>query len=120
MSIRREMISSGLFGTQSDAINGSNALAITAAGSTQATAAPLPASTNVLTTVAASTGVILPVSDLGDEVFVANLGANTVNVFPPVGGKVGTAAVNAAATQATNVSRTYKCISVDGLNWAQF
>jgi hypothetical protein len=122
MSLRRELIGSGLFATQADAVNGSNNLNVIAAGSTQATATLLQASTNVVTTVAAgAAGVILPVSDVGDEILVANTdSADTLSVYPPVGGRIGTAAVNTAVTQATNVNRTYRCISENGLNWVQF
>ena len=70
---------------------------LTAAGSTQGTALviPLGQDSSILTTVAASTGVILPGGagvGVGEDYSVANHGANAVLVYPAVGGKIGTLA----------------------------
>ena len=66
---------------------------ITAAGSTQGTAVALTRPINVVTTAAASTGVILPATVAGMRMIVVNNGANALAVYPPSGG-----AINAIAT----------------------
>lgn len=73
---------------------------LVATGSTQATALPLQAVFNRFATVAASTGCILP--DVGNlplyEVIVRNQGANSINVYPPVGKSINGGAVNTAVS----------------------
>lgn len=73
---------------------------LTAAGSTQGTATVIPSGQDesIFTTVAASTGCILPGVGVGvgEEYVVANHGANALAVYPATGGKMGTAATNAA------------------------
>lgn len=73
---------------------------LTATGSTQGTALALPSDFNIFTTVAASTGSILPATgyqyQVTDTIIVVNHGANAMNVYPPTGGTIGTAAANTA------------------------
>lgn len=72
------------------------ATAVTAAGTNSATATVLDSIYNAVTTVAAGTGVRLTnVANGGSPVYVQNLGANDLEVYPPTGG-----AINAAATDA--------------------
>lgn len=71
---------------------------ITATGTTQADAFPLNAVYSIVTTAAASTGVKLMASEPSAEVFVRNLGANTLNVYPPVGGNFNGGTTNAPVT----------------------
>lgn len=74
---------------------------LVAQGTTQATALPLSGSFNVFGTVAASTGCVLPAGlNKNGEVLVKNNGANTLNVFPPLGGKINGGTANAAVTVA--------------------
>jgi len=91
---------SGLSAQNALAINGVGAGGLTATGSTQATALPLTTPSNEITTVAASTGVILPAAggrvSAGDIVAVYNQGANSLSVYPPVGGKIALGSTNAA------------------------
>jgi hypothetical protein len=86
---------------------------ITAAGATQATATALTTSFNVVTTVAASTGVALPTATAGLRVVVVNKGANTLNVYPAngSGASIDGAAANAAVTLAVNATSTYQAIT---------
>jgi hypothetical protein len=58
-------------------------LAVAAAGTTQATATQLTSDSVVVTTVGASSGVILP--NRTGEFFVANGTVTTLTVYPPVG-----------------------------------
>jgi len=60
---------------------GSVATDLTAAGTTRADALQLAAESNNLTTVAASTGVILPVGVIGMKIMIINNGASTVQVY---------------------------------------
>lgn len=96
-----KLATAGISAVAAQAINGDAATGITAAGTTQATATPLPAANNFIGTAAASSGVILPPGNLGDEIFVFNGGANTLAVYPPVGAAINGGATNAAASIAT-------------------
>jgi hypothetical protein len=64
------------------AVNGAIATALTAAGTVIGDALDLTADTNVIGTAAASSGVQLPASELGDSVEIYNGGANAVTVYP--------------------------------------
>lgn len=111
-----KLATSGLSAVAALAINGDVATGITAAGTTQATAAALPAANNFIGTAAASTGVILPPGTAGDEVFVYNGGASTVAIYPPVGGAINNLAANTAVTVATLKSAYF--VYSSGLNSA--
>lgn len=98
-------------------INGVAVDNLTAAGSTQATAVVLPGDVNVFTTVAASTGCILPANPSpGDELIITNLGANALLVYPQVGGAIQNGSVNAGFSVAAN--KTAKFVARSGsVNW---
>jgi hypothetical protein len=65
-------------------------------GAAQITATPIQAWFTRFATVAASTGAILPQSlGYGQELVVRNAGANSLTVYPPVGGKINGGSVNA-------------------------
>jgi hypothetical protein len=68
--------------------------AVTAAGSTQATATPLNRPINNVTTVPASSGVILPVATPGMRVMVRNATGTTVRVYPGGGAQINTLGTN--------------------------
>ena len=70
--------------------------AVSAAGSTQGTATALTTMINNVTTVAASTGVVLPTAVAGYMVIVRNGGANALNVYPATGAAINAGAANAA------------------------
>ena len=69
---------------------------ISAAGSTQGTATALTRPINVVSTVSASQGVILPATVAGMRILVFNTSGTAVNVYPPSGGVINSAATNAA------------------------
>jgi len=83
-----------------------NSNALTATGSTQGTALALPSDFNIFTTVAASTGAILPASgpqcQQTDNFVVVNHGANALSVYPPTGGKIANGTANAALSVPAN------------------
>lgn len=94
------------------------AAAITAAGTTQATAQAIYADVNIVTVAAASSGVLLPADRaVGDTVEVTNLGANALAVYPPTGGNIGTGAANAAFS--VPVSKTARFRLVSATQWTQ-
>ena len=70
--------------------------AVSAAGSTQGTATALTTMINNVTTVAASTGVVLPTAAAGYIVIVRNGGANALNVYPATGAAINAGAANAS------------------------
>lgn len=77
---------------------------ISAAGSTQGTATALTTDYNVVTTVSASQGVVLPAaaSPFGREVTVVNRGANPLAVYPATGASIDGATANTAVTIPVN------------------
>lgn len=102
-------VAGGLAESSATAILGSVLTGAVGAGTTQATALVLANSTTVFATVAAGSGAILPPrSDLGDEIFVANLGANALLVYPTVGAAIQTGAVNAGFSVAAGKSAKFK------------
>jgi hypothetical protein len=72
--------------------------AVTAAGTTQATATPLDALTSIVTTVPANAGVRLLAAGLYTQTIV-NAGANVLNIWPQTGMAIGVGGTaNAAVT----------------------
>jgi len=92
-----------------NSLNGTTALGLTATGASQATALSAPAATNVFSTVAASTGVILNPGSPGDVIDFYNGGANSLSVYPPVGGVINNLAANTAVAIATLKSGKFVC-----------
>lgn len=100
------------------AVLGSLSASIAAAGSAQSTATLLSNANNIVTTVAAGSGVRLPVTPVvsaNDRLHVANHGVNTLVVYPPSGGKLGTASTNVPAMIAPGKCADFFC--VDGTNY---
>jgi hypothetical protein len=110
-----KLIPTGISATSALAICGDVATAITAAGTTQATATALAAAKNYVSTTAASTGVLLPQGNGGDIVFVYNGGANTLAVYPPVGSQINNLAANTAVSVATLKSAYFEYASATQL-----
>lgn len=83
MGIAARMMRGGVSAGQAKAINGDINSTVSAAGTTQGTATALQASINSVTTVAASSGVILPSTEIGDDVWVYNgTSTNDLTVYP--------------------------------------
>lgn len=98
MPTKQNLMGAGCPALQAVASMGFPSTGLTAAGSTQGTALALPSDFNVFTTTGASTGAILPAAgtnyQVADTVIVVNHGGNTLTVYPPVGGKIGTGSAN--------------------------
>ena len=118
MALANRMMGGGISAGMAMAINGDVSSAISAAGTTQGTATALTAGINVVTTAAASSGVILSDSEIGDEYEILNLGANAVTVYPPSGGRVNAIATNGGFTLATNTA--VKVRKFTATRWAAF
>jgi hypothetical protein len=89
---------------------------LTALGSSQATAfVLLNSADHQFTTVASSTGAILPPAKLPSSVTVFNGGADTLSVYPPVGGTVNAGDANAAYSLAAGDGIEF--FAADLLTW---
>jgi hypothetical protein len=90
-----------------------------AAGTTQATAAELTADRVMVTTIteASAEGVILPLGNLNDEVFIIN-GHATANLFiwPRSGGKLNNASADSNLTLPPNRAAHFR--GINDKNWA--
>lgn len=99
-----DIMAAGTPGGTAAAITGNAAMAtgLTALGSSQGTAYVILNPIVEFTTVAASTGAILPSVTVGgrfngaDTIFVINKGANALAVYPPVGFAINSIAANTA------------------------
>lgn len=113
------MIGAGFPAQQAQSFLGLVVPQLVAAGTTQATAKGISGDVVIFTTVAASSGGVLPPSSddivAGDHIFVANFGANALNVYPPVGGAINNGSANAAVSLA--VGKTAHLISLGYGNW---
>jgi hypothetical protein len=116
----KNIMGAGIAPLQAQMINGTALDSLVATGSTQATALLLPADVNVFTTVAASTGAILGANPSpGDEIVVANLGANALLVYPPLGGNIQGGSTNAGFSVANGKSAKFVA-RVGSLNFIAF
>lgn len=120
MPTQSNLMGSGCPALQAQASVGIPATGLTAAGSTQGTALALPSDFSVFSTVGASTGTVLPATgpqcNLGDSFIVINHGANSLSVYPPVGGKIANGTTNAAFAVAA--TKTAYFTSLGGGNFA--
>jgi hypothetical protein len=80
---------------------------------TQAGGTKITSASAVVTTANANDAVTLPKGYAGLEIFIANLSANTLGVFPAVGDTMFTSAINAVITQTASKNAIYKCMTVD-------
>ena len=105
IGFQKDLMGTGMAAQLAAAVGGTTLLGQTATGSTNADAFALTVPSTEFTTTAAGTGAILPGTSsrvlLGDELFVANLGANTLKVYPPVGFKINGGSTDAAVSIST-------------------
>ena len=97
MTIAKDVMGGGFSAGQAQALGGTVAMTVSAAGSTISDATALTASNNYVTTVASGAGVILPNGVIGDAVQIYNAGANPLKVYPPNSGSQKIAPLAAAA-----------------------
>ena len=81
-ALARDITQSGVSAGTAQGINGRVATGLTAAGTVIGDALDLNATVNVVSTVAAGSGVQLYSMQIGDEMEVYNAGANPLTVYP--------------------------------------
>lgn len=115
MAFGKALTGSGFAPLQATNVIGFLDPAITALGSTNITAYPMTLGNSKFTTVAASTGGILPTGcSPGDTALVSNDGASALTVYPPVGGTINAGASLSIAAAGWAI---ITCWSADGLLW---
>ena len=115
MSQTKKLTGSGFAPLQAISIIGDNDYGATATGTNAATAYAVGYTNTIFTTVAASTGAILPANAAtSDLITIVNRGANALTVYPNTGGTVdGGASVSLAA----GAYKLFQMVSNDGLTW---
>jgi len=115
MTTTVNLTGSGTPGLTADAITGFVTIGQTATGASQGALA-MPTDVNVYSTSTAANGPTLPsTAQSGDSYFVANNTANSMNVWPPVGGKIGSGSTDAAL--AVGAGKAAKFVSIGSGNW---
>ena len=117
-----QMIGTGTSPVMAAAIAGTLQAGQTALGSTQGTAFAIFNNFTHFSTVAAATGAVLPPvsataglgTQQGDEFEVYNNGANPLAVYPPVGGAIGTIAVNTALAIPAGKGAKFTLLTITG------
>jgi hypothetical protein len=118
MAIKQKLVAAGLSWPQAQALAGTVASRLSAAGTTQATAYAMSLDdVQIFATVGAGTGAVLPATlSAGDQMTVANFGTNALSLYPPVGGTIANGAANAAVSVPANKTALVTCI--DGMSFA--
>lgn len=80
--IPSHILASGSSPLHTQTVVGGGASGLVALGTNQATALQLSASQNAITTSSASTGVKLPVTEAGMEIWIRNDSGQTITVYP--------------------------------------
>jgi len=112
MPFKQNVMGSGIPAGAAQYIIGGTSVGLTATGTGQSDAYALQTSNSQFTTVAASTGAILPsFAQPGDVCRVYNNGANTLSVYPQTGGAINNGATNAAFSVAANKSAQFVMLS---------
>jgi len=119
MAIPSRILASGNSPLATISIAGDGATALTATGTTQATALQLSAVMNAMGTTAASTGVKLPPCEAGAVVYIYNGGANTLQVYSnETTGVTMNAAVAGSTGVALGTLKTAICLGTSATTWA--
>jgi hypothetical protein len=103
--------------TLSSAPTFSSSGSLTAAGTTVADALTLTSFVNLVGTAAASTGVRLPIEcPIGQSVYIANNGANSIKVYAQSSQTLNTSIAGATGTTVTNL-QALQCVRQSATNW---
>jgi hypothetical protein len=108
-----EVLDTGLIrlGQYSGFVAFGNSPAVTAAGSTQATATPITRQVNLVTGGSTNNGVILPQPVGGERVFIRNNLGVDIKVYPQTGGQISNSGVNVGVTLSAGSSLEYVACS---------
>jgi hypothetical protein len=82
MALPSRVLGSGVNSLSTVAICGEGVDGLTAAGSTRSNALQISSIYNSIDTAAAGTGVLLPPTEMGAQIFIANSGASSIKVYP--------------------------------------
>ena len=82
MTIPSRVMGAGATSLMTVAVCGDGVDGLTAVGSTRADALQLTRVYNSVDTAASGTGVLLPPTQMGETIFIANSGAKTIKVYP--------------------------------------
>ncbi len=82
MTIPSRVMGAGATSLMTVAVCGDGVDGLTAVGSTRADALQLTRVYNSVDTAASGTGVLLPPTQMGATIFIANSGANTIKIYP--------------------------------------
>ena len=80
--------------------NFSTSATVSAAGTTQGTGTALTSDINIITTVGASAGVVLPATTAGKRVVVVNKGANALTIYPATSSAIDALSANVGVSLA--------------------
>jgi hypothetical protein len=114
MSIPSRVQASGNSGLATTSICGDGATGLVALGTTIADALQLSAVWNTITTSSASTGVILPPTEVGAMVGIRNDSGQTVTVYPKAGSTINAA----ASTLSVATAKTVILFATSATTWA--
>lgn len=115
MPIKAHAIGVGTPIFQAGALIGGCTSAATATGTTQGTAYPIATSCTEFTTVASSTGAILPIADPGDWVMIVADGAQDLTVYGQVGEAINAVAANSGYTHTSKYCIIY--VKMSSTKW---
>ena len=114
MAIPSRVQASGNSGLSTTSICGDGATALVAVGSTIADALQLSAVWNTLTTSSASTGVILPPTEVGAMIGLRNDSGQTITVYPKSGSTINAG----ASTLSVATAKTVILFATSATTWA--
>lgn len=116
MAIPSRLMGSGMSAQAATNIAGDLNDTLTATGSTITDALQLSAASNILSTVAASTGARLPPAEKGAIIYVKNLGAQTLTVYPQsASGKINAGSVGDGVSVAAAAAQWF--VARNNLDW---
>ena len=103
MALATELMAQGLPAGPAGAIGQDTpATGLTATGTTQGTALALTSSFSIFSTVASSSGAILPLAGNQNDFVVYNGGSNTLTVYPAVGQQINGLTANTGVSVPAN------------------
>lgn len=91
---------------------GERIASVTLTGTSQATAAALSGTVNIVTAAASQTGGILPIHNIGRSVEVVNTSGTNATIYPPVGGQLNGLSANTGVSVPANKAAEFRAISL--------